>query len=68
MKDFLFFRGYEKKIRTYTINLQEIPSGVISQDEYNRRRDFEAHQRYLETYYKLQRVAEERRIEELNSI
>lgn len=67
MKDFLFFRGYEKK-RTYTINLQEIPSGVISQDEYNRRRDFEAHQRYLETYYELQRVAEERRIEELNSI
>ena len=67
MKDFLFLRGFESK-ETIQINLNETDTGVITQHEYNRRRDQMAQQLYLERYYELQRRAEENRIEELNRI
>ena len=66
MKDFRFFRGFNED--TIEINLTQTNNGIITQHEYNRRRDIAAHEDYLRRYYELQRLNEERRIEELNQI
>jgi hypothetical protein len=70
MKDFRFFRGYGQDE-----NVIDVTQGVITQEEYNLRRDLEAyrrnlneHERYLTRYYEMQRHIEEARREELNRI
>ncbi len=67
MKDFRFFRGFNEG--TIEINLTQTNNGIITHYEYNRRRDIMAsHEDYLRRFYELQRLNEERRIEERNRI
>jgi len=73
MKDFRFLRGYGQDENV--IDLTQTTQGVITQVEYNLRRDLEAYrrnlneyERYLTRYYEMQRHMEEARIEELNRI
>lgn len=66
MKDFRFFRGFDEGI--IEINPTQTNNGIITQHEYNRRRDIAAHEDYLRRYYEIQRLNEERRIQELNQI